>query len=1551
MTMPATKSTSPSPSPSASPSLSPSPPLPSSSSSSSSRSRPPSFTNTPLSSSPLSRVATSGSDSAATIVPSTSLQPSVSSATPPAHSFSSLLLSAEGDSTAQLESYASSSSFRIRSRSPGRAEDPLKLEKALSASFTWWGNSDEKEKIAEKDDKARDAMISTLRPWREASSGPPKRKGTIPQQQTEGWLVTRQRVAQAVRAVLGTAVDVAHEALVLSADVLELAPVPGLSPAARTLLLIWDSLQLVDLNRLQCLRLTERCADILLSVRQEVREAGDQVTEELAVPITKLTEAFNSVYVFLQKQAHRPFLKRYLKRDEILRQIQGCDVELQEALGMFSLSIQIRILKQVQASEAHRQAENKILLDEVVRDRKEREEERVMREADKKEREADRERRSGLNPSTLPPPYPSTSSTTTLTSTETVTPVTDSQAITAPGEPPAGPSTYPAGPLYATYPLSPTISGQSTSATPTVNSSPPSLSKLPTITIPDQQQHPSVLSPPPSSPTSLSKALEAVRIRQNLSDAALDAQDLRNLMREALATGNDMEMLQVLGVGREEMPEAIKTMQRALETFVEKERQEEDESVLRLKEFQNEMVGGFHAQNPNPNPNPDDVVWKGGRPGVTRSSSATSRVSVGLAKMARRISVQGGVPTVREEGDSSSSSGSEGKGGWLKGRNGVRRSKTVSTQMTGTSTSGDSGVSGVSAGGSGGSSGSKPKDTLDREFMESGIDALRRMSRGAEKELSLPSWTITRYEVDREKKIGIGFFSDVYRGTWRNRTVAIKVLAETTPRNLFRREIGIWKQLFHPNVLQLCGASSASGDPPWFFVSPYLKNGSLSDFLRRIVNREGGPPVGLGLPGYLYPSSGSIGRLAVSPSAATITENGGGGGGGSRVRTASYPGWSVVAGGDGTSRSRAGSFSGSGSGGGVVGLGLQGVPAVSNLMSTSSSQIGHRRGRSGSGSGSAPGMAMNASAVLLGEVEKEWDLLKFMHEIAKGMEYLHSNGVLHGDLKAANVLVDDKIHCVISDFGQSEMKSEAYRISGTPPPHGTLRWQAPELMSGVCQLTVEMDVYAFGITAIEILSMGRMPWPLMDDDAVRHFVLKDNSRPTIPQTRFSTAALQGIIQACWEKDPFLRPAFSQVARDLKKLRKNGDSSAPEDVMSPRMPESMDYGHSRPSPDMRPIPLPSVTPPRDSSLPVLGNSPGSTSDASFRTARERDLSYSPPITTSAYHREDSASCTSRVQMPEPVIYTPSAPSSATSSIFTSDPSTRSETDSIFALGHPPEYDGYDSPPPLDSRLAEARDERRYRMLLVHDFHPSLTLPLWSPNPVAIGAVGYLQKPQGKFVTLFNAFNTEKSKDVQAKGIPSVYGYGKVTTGLQRQDKRNAAQRGLDALAGFLTFRNGLLPQGLVRRYSYPLRVGHKAAYLCTESTIYRYVESLDSPKKWFKANVDAILDVYGSKHHIQKEDLYFVIGTLDAPEHGLFVSHSHPDGQVHFNVYASTRSKQPWGSFTTDTAVRPELGPTYDEPVSTTPVNNSKVSNAGGEWQTVLIARLRFKPDVLEPTSL
>jgi hypothetical protein len=70
---------------------------------------------------------------------------------------------------------------------------------------------------------------------------------------------------------------------------------------------------------------------------------------------------------------------------------------------------------------------------------------------------------------------------------------------------------------------------------------------------------------------------------------------------------------------------------------------------------------------------------------------------------------------------------------------------------------------------------------------------------------------------------------------------------------------------------------------------------------------------------------------------------------------------------------------------------------------------------------------------------------------------------------------------------------------------------------------------------------------------------------------------------------------------------------------------------------------------------------------------------------------------------------------------------------------------------------------------------------------LGAVGYLEKPGGRFITLFNSFDPTKCSDAAMASLPSLYGYGRINRGEQRQDKRGAARRGLDALAGLLTFK--------------------------------------------------------------------------------------------------------------------------------------------------------------------
>lgn len=154
----------------------------------------------------------------------------------------------------------------------------------------------------------------------------------------------------------------------------------------------------------------------------------------------------------------------------------------------------------------------------------------------------------------------------------------------------------------------------------------------------------------------------------------------------------------------------------------------------------------------------------------------------------------------------------------------------------------------------------KDKNVLHQEFLECGVEALRRLTsvQGNNLVQNLPAWTITRYalsnflchvvhfdlrstnslEVMVGKRIGIGSFSQVHQATWKGRVVAVKYLSDVTPYDLFIREITVWKSLRHPNVLTLFGASSATDKPPWFFVSPYMENNTLVHFLKHISRRE-----------------------------------------------------------------------------------------------------------------------------------------------------------------------------------------------------------------------------------------------------------------------------------------------------------------------------------------------------------------------------------------------------------------------------------------------------------------------------------------------------------------------------------------------------------------------------------------------------------------------------------------------------------------------------------------------------------------------------------------
>ncbi|KAF7366200.1 hypothetical protein MVEN_00497100 [Mycena venus] len=98
------------------------------------------------------------------------------------------------------------------------------------------------------------------------------------------------------------------------------------------------------------------------------------------------------------------------------------------------------------------------------------------------------------------------------------------------------------------------------------------------------------------------------------------------------------------------------------------------------------------------------------------------------------------------------------------------------------------------------------------------------------------------------------------------------------------------------------------------------------------------------------------------------------------------------------------------------------------------------------------------------------DRVSLIADVAMGLEYLHSKHVVHGDLKTANVLVTPSGRACITDFGLSTIVDELSRkfaLSSHSARAGTVRYQAPELLSNKCSNHFGSDVYAFACLCYE----------------------------------------------------------------------------------------------------------------------------------------------------------------------------------------------------------------------------------------------------------------------------------------------------------------------------------------------------------------------------------------------------------------------------------------------------------------------------------------------------
>ncbi|KAF8606263.1 kinase-like protein [Ceratobasidium sp. AG-I] len=170
------------------------------------------------------------------------------------------------------------------------------------------------------------------------------------------------------------------------------------------------------------------------------------------------------------------------------------------------------------------------------------------------------------------------------------------------------------------------------------------------------------------------------------------------------------------------------------------------------------------------------------------------------------------------------------------------------------------------------------------------------------------------------------------------------------------------------------------------------------------------------------------------------------------------------------------------------------------------------------------------------------DRCRLCVQVAEGLNYLHAMGMIHGDVKAANVLISSCGVAKLADFGNTILQEYTLKFAPTTKKNNiSLRWTAPELVSeNSSGVSKESDVYALGM---EIIT-GKVPFADKTDHAVMVAIALKKQRPQRPEEFIPPQSSQGdilwaLLERCWSVDPIARPKGANVRDTMKTITSAG----------------------------------------------------------------------------------------------------------------------------------------------------------------------------------------------------------------------------------------------------------------------------------------------------------------------------------------------------------------------------------------------------------------------------
>jgi serine/threonine protein kinase len=219
-----------------------------------------------------------------------------------------------------------------------------------------------------------------------------------------------------------------------------------------------------------------------------------------------------------------------------------------------------------------------------------------------------------------------------------------------------------------------------------------------------------------------------------------------------------------------------------------------------------------------------------------------------------------------------------------------------------------------------------------------------------------------------------------------------------------------------------------------------------------------------------------------------------------------------------------------------------------------------------------------------GEVMPLTDIVQVIQDIGAALDYAHSKGVIHRDVKPSNIIVDSRGQAILTDFGLALLSDLGTQGEVFGSPH----YLSPEQAVSSSKVVPQSDLYALGVTLFEMLT-GDVPFDGGDSTGIAMQHLSDpppspsQINPAVP------APVDAVVLRCLEKEPYdryqtgaeLSSALRQaiVQWDVEDAPSNGGVRRPSLVLIPhKVSQAIEAAHLADMQPTQPNMLPEIAPP-------------------------------------------------------------------------------------------------------------------------------------------------------------------------------------------------------------------------------------------------------------------------------------------------------------------------------------------------------------------------------------